>query len=51
MFLREYNRIDYENLKYISMITFGANCIIIKKMTQNEYSIYGTRKYRFSNYL
>ena len=46
-FLKEYNKIDYDNLKYISMITFAGNCIIIKKMTEKEYQIYGTRKYRF----
>ena len=26
---------------------FGQNCIIIKKMTKNEYEKYGKRKYRF----
>jgi len=51
VFLKEYNRIDYENLKYISMITFGGNCIIIKKMTEKEYEVYGRRKYRFINNL
>jgi hypothetical protein len=29
------------------MITFAGNCIIIKKMTFNEYKKYGERKYRF----
>ena len=43
--------INYKNLKYISSITFGANCIIIKKMTMNEYDKYANRKYRFSAYL
>jgi hypothetical protein len=46
-FLKEYNKIDFNNLKYISMITFAGNCIIIKKMTEKEYQLYGTRKYRF----
>jgi hypothetical protein len=46
-FLQKYKKIDYDNLKYISMITFGGNCIIIKKMTENEYLKYGDRKYRF----
>ena len=50
-FIKKYNKIDYDNLKYISMITFGANCIIIKKMTDYEYKKYGTRKYRFINKL
>lgn len=50
-FLKEYNKIDYNNLKYISMITFAGNCIIIKKMTEKEYQIYGNRKYRFLNNL
>ena len=26
---------------------FGANCIIVKKMSEEEYKRYGTRKYRF----
>ena len=39
--------IKSKNLKYISSITFGANCIIIKKMTENEYTRYGNRKYRW----
>jgi hypothetical protein len=51
VFLKKYNKIDYDNLKYISMITFGGNCIIIKKMTEKEYSVYGNRKYRFINKL
>ena len=46
-FVKEYKRLDYDNLKYISMITFGGNCIIIKKMTEKEYEMYGNRKYRF----
>lgn len=33
------------------MITFAGNCIIIKKMTEKEYKIYGNRKYRFLNNL
>jgi hypothetical protein len=45
--LRENSKINYENLKYISMISFGYNCIIIKKMTLKEYKKYGERKYRF----
>ena len=45
------SKINYENLKYISSITFGANCIIIKKMTTKEYDRYANRKYRFSAYL
>ena len=35
------------NLKYFSSITFGYNCIIIKKMTADEYTRYGNRKYRY----
>jgi hypothetical protein len=49
--LKKFGKIDYDNLKYISMITFGGNCIIIKKMTEKEYETYGTRKYRFMNSL
>ena len=49
--LKKYNKIEYDNLKYISMITFGMNCIIIKKMTEKEYKLYGNRKYRFSKKL
>ena len=45
------SQINYENLKYISSITFGANCIIVKKMTIKEYERYANRKYRFSAYL
>ena len=45
------SQIKFENLKYISMITFGSNCIIIKKMTLDEYERYGTRKYRFAEFL
>jgi hypothetical protein len=40
-------KIDIENLKYISFIMFGSNCIIIKKMSVEEYNRYGSRKYRF----
>jgi hypothetical protein len=43
--------IDIDNLKYISSITFGGNCIIIKKMSQHEYKKYGNRKYRFKQFL
>jgi hypothetical protein len=50
-FVKEYNKIPYDNLKYISMITFAGNCIIIKKMTEKEYEIYGSREYRFKNKL
>lgn len=47
----EKSPIDIENLKYISMITFGGNCVIIKKMTQEEYKKYGNREYRFKDML
>jgi hypothetical protein len=47
----EQSAINYENLKYISSITFGANCIIIKKMTIDEYKRYASREYRFSTNL
>ena len=50
-FIKKFNKFDYDNLKYISMITFGQNCIIIKKMTEHEYKIYGQRQYRFKNML
>jgi len=39
--------IKSKNLKYFSSITFGYNCIIIKKMTADEYNRYGNRKYRW----
>jgi len=45
--LKKHSLIDYDNLKYISSIEFGGNCIIIKKMTHEEYTKYGYRKYRF----
>jgi hypothetical protein len=45
--IKNNNKIDYNCLKYISSITFGSNCIIIKKMSQSEYNKYGNRKYRF----
>ena len=40
-----------KNLKYISSVTFGGNCIIIKKMTLDEYNRYGNKKYRWINKL
>lgn len=45
------SQIKFENLKYISMITFAYNCIIIKKMSLKEYEKYGNRKYRFAEFL
>lgn len=41
------SQINYNNLKYISFIFFGANCIIIKKMTRDEYRLFGEKKYRY----
>jgi hypothetical protein len=49
--LEKNSAIDIINLKYISMISFGANCIIVKKMTEYEYKKYGEKKYRFENKL
>lgn len=49
--IKKYNQIHFENLKYISFIMFGQNCIIIKKMTKKEYEKYGNRKYRFDENL
>lgn len=49
--IKSYNKIDFDNLKYISFIMFGQNCIIIKKMTKDEYNKYGKRKYRFQDKL
>jgi len=49
--IKKYNIVDYNNLKLISCITFGANCIIIKKMSQSEYNKYANRKYRFQQFL
>ena len=46
-YLKKNSKIKIENLKYISFVMFGANCIIVKKMTLNEYNRYGERKYRF----
>lgn len=50
-YINKMSKIDANNLKYISFIMFGQNCIIIKKMTKDEYERYGTRKYRFINTL
>jgi hypothetical protein len=50
-FIKNNSKIDFVNLKYISFIMFGHNCIIIKKMTHKEYEKYGNRKYRFGEYL
>ncbi len=47
----KYDKIDKNNLKYISSITFGMNCIIIKKMSKSEYKIYSNRKYLFEKFL
>jgi hypothetical protein len=49
--IKSYGNIDLDNLKYISSITFGSNCIIIKKMSSQEYNRYGNRKYRFKEFL
>jgi hypothetical protein len=46
-YIQKFNKIDCENLKYISFIMFGQNCIIIKKMSNEEYNRFGKRKYRF----
>lgn len=46
-FIKKHSLIEADNLKYISFIMFGQNCIIIKKMDEEEYTRYGTRKYRF----
>lgn len=43
--------ISYECIKYISFIMFGYNCIIIKKMSKEEYAKFGKRKYRFEEYI
>lgn len=43
--------ISFNNLKYISSINFGGNCIIIKKMTLPEYDRYRKRQYRFADNL
>jgi hypothetical protein len=45
--IKSYGKINFENLKYISFIMFGQNCIIIKKMSKDEYKKFGNRKYRF----
>lgn len=45
--IKSYDKINFENLKHISFIMFGQNCIIIKKMSNDEYKKYGERKYRF----
>lgn len=49
--IENYNNFDYDILKYISSITFGSNCIIIKKMSKEEYKQYGNRVYRYRNSL
>ena len=38
-------------LNHISSITFGMNCIIIKKMSKYEKDKFGNRDYRFRRYL
>jgi len=35
----------------ISSITFGMNCVIITKMSEEEKHIYDDRKYRFARFL
>lgn len=45
------SKISAKNLRLISSITFGANCIIVKKMSQSEAQTYGTREYRFRELL
>lgn len=50
-FIKNKSKIDLDNLKYISSINFSGNCIIITKMTENDYKRYGERKYRFINKL
>ena len=45
--INKLSQIEIDNLKYISFIMFGQNCIIIKKMSMDEYKRYGERKYRF----
>ena len=50
-YINKMSKIDANNLKYISFIMFGQNCIIIKKMSNEEYQRYGIRKYRFMNSL
>jgi len=45
------SQVTESNLKYISSIMFGQNCIIITKMTKDQYSRYGKRKYRFGDQL
>ena len=45
--IQNYDVISFINLKYISFIMFGQNCIIIKKMSEKEYARYGLKKYRY----
>jgi hypothetical protein len=45
------SKINIKCLQYISSIMFGSNCIIIKKMSQQEYKKYANRKYRFNSNL
>lgn len=50
-YIKKFNKIEFKNLQRISFIMFGQNCIIIKKMNQQEYKRFGSRKYRFSENL
>ena len=43
--IENYNNFDDNILKYISSITFGSNCIIIKKMSKDEIEIFLKRNY------
>ena len=45
--LKKDSQIDLVNLKYISSIMFGQNCIVINKMSKDEYKKFGNRRYRF----
>lgn len=41
--------IDFDVLNKISYIMFGQNCIIINKMTEEEYNFYYKKEYRFKS--
>jgi hypothetical protein len=49
--LEKNSQIDIKNLKYISFIMFAQNCIIINKMTDEEYKKYYTKEYIFKENL
>ena len=44
-------RISLRTRRLISSISFGQNCIIVMKKTQEEFRLYDSRTYRFGKNL